>query len=118
MGKFSEQLAAAAQNAQSLAASLKTAGDAGGGGGGGGGGSAPGAPPVVFNTTLQMPPVGRTVRMGDGSGTGGKDLQSRAFAYFGLSAAGKSSVFIQQIIRAFEEMLAKGGIQYRTGRAG
>lgn len=74
--------------------------------------------PIVFNTTLQLPPVGRTVRTGEGSGTGGKDIQSRAFAYFGLSAAGKSSQFIQQIIKAFEEMLARGGIQYRTGGHG
>lgn len=116
MGKFSENLKLAADNAERLERAL-AAGEAAPSGGGGGGGQVNFPTTIVTNVQLYKEP-GKTIRTGDGSGTGGKDLQSRAFAYFGLSAAGKSSVFIQQIIRAFEEMLAKGGIQYRTGKAG
>ena len=118
MGRFSQQLEQAAKHAESLARSMEKASEtAAPGGGGGGGGTAP-STPIVFNTTLQLPAQGRTVRTGEGSGMGGKDIQSRAFAYFGMSSAGKSSEFIRQIIKAFEELMASGGIQYRTGGRG
>ena len=81
----------------------------------GGGSGAGAAPTVTFNTTVMSEPVrGRTIRTGEGSGTGGRDIQSRAFAYFGLSSANASAAFIAQIVKAFEDMLAKGALSVRT----
>lgn len=118
MGRMTTNLAKAADNAERLAAALagipqggSFSGPGGGGAGGGGGAS----PNVVFNTTvLSDPSRGRTIRTGDGSGSGGRDIQSRAFAYFGLSSANASAAFIAQIVKAFEDMLAKGALSVRT----
>lgn len=82
-----------------------------------GGGFGPSSPAggVTFVTNIATPPgQGRTIRTGDGSGTGGRDIQSRAFAYFGLSSANASAAFIAQIVKAFEDMLAKGALSVRT----
>ena len=113
MGRMTNSLKQAADNAERLAGALASmpqggvfAGPSGGGGAG---------PNVVFNTTVLTEPVrGRTIRTGEGSGTGGKDIKSRAFAYFGLSSANASAVFIAQIIKEFERMLAKGALDLRT----
>lgn len=116
MASFSSKLKAAADDAERMARALQSAPSGGasadGGGGGGGGGAAPN---IVFNNTILSSPVaGKTIRYGDGSGTGGRDIQSRAFAYFGLSSANASAAFIAQIVRAFEQMLAKGALSVRT----
>ncbi len=58
--------------------------------------------------------ITNNITTGMGSGVVNRDLQSRAFAYFGMSSAGKSDVFIAQIIREFERMLAKSAIGFRT----
>jgi len=123
VGKLTQNLERAADQAERLSKALHNLPQAGAfsdgtGGGGGGGGGAPSGPPIVFQTNIVSRPEGRTVRMGDGSGTGGRDIQSRAFAYFGLSSAGASKAFIAQIIKAFEEMLAKGALNARTGSGG
>lgn len=113
MGKLTESLERAADHAERLSRALAKVADAGPGGGGGGGNTPSNG--VTFNTTIVASPTrGRTVRTGEGSGTGGRDIQSRAFAYFGLSAAGASQAFIAQIIREFERMLAKGALTNRT----
>lgn len=114
MGKFSETLKQAADNAERMSAALDGLSAPGSGGGGGGGGL---APAVTFNTTIQAAPTsgrgGRVDYGGPGTGTG-MDIQSRAFAYYGMSAAGKSQAFIDQIVRAFSALLAKGSVTYRT----
>lgn len=116
MGKLTNSLAKAANEAERLNRALNSLpqGDATSAPGGGGGGGS--APNVVFNTTVVSPqPAGRTIRTGDGSGSGGRDVVSRAFAYYGLSSAGQSRAFIAQIVREFERMLAKGALSVRTG---
>lgn len=116
MGKLTNSLAKAANEAERLNRALSSLpqGDATSAPGGGGGGGS--APNVVFNTTVVSPqPTGRTIRTGDGSGSGGRDVVSRAFAYYGLSSAGQSRAFIAQIVREFERMLAKGALSVRTG---
>lgn len=116
MGKLTNSLKQAADHAERLAGALSSLPQGGAfsgpSGGGGGGGT---APTVTFNTTVLSEPVrGRTIRTGDGSGTGGKDIQSRAFAYFGLSSANASAAFIAQIVKAFEQMMEKGALSVRT----
>ena len=114
MAKFSENLKRAADDAERLAKALGN-GETGapGGGGGGGGGQVNFPTTIVTNVQLYKDP-GKTIRTGDGSGTGGKDIQSRAFAYFGLSSANASAAFIAQIVRAFQQMLDKGALSVRT----
>lgn len=113
MAKFSEVLKQAADNAERMSAALDGLNAPGSGGGGGGGL----APAVTFNTTIQAAPTsargGRMDYGGPGTGTG-MDIQSRAFAFYGMSAAGKSQAFIDQIVRAFSALLAKGSVTYRT----
>jgi hypothetical protein len=115
VGKLSQSLAKAADEAERLnqaLSSLPVGGEFSGPGGSGGGG---GGPAVVFNTTVVSPQsAGRTIRTGEGSGSGGRDIVSRAFAYRGLSSAGASRAFIAQIVREFERMLAKGALTNRT----
>lgn len=115
MAKFSEAIKRAADDAERMASALGGLSAPGAGGGGGGGGAV--APAITFNTTIQAAPNsgrgGRVDYGGPGTGTG-TDLQSRAFAFYGLSSANKSQAFIDQIIRAFSAMLAKGSVAYRT----
>lgn len=116
MGKLSQSLAKAANDAERLNRALNSLpqGDATSAPGGGGGGGS--APNVVFNTTVVSPQgAGRTIRTGDGSGSGGRDIASRAFAYYGISQAGASRAFIAQIVGEFERMLAKGSLYIRAG---
>lgn len=111
MGRLTNSLKQAADNAERLAGALSSMPQGGGFAGPSGGAG----PNVVFNTTvLSSPNAGRNIRTGDGSGSGGRDIKSRAFAYFGLSSANASAVFIAQIIKEFERMLAKGALDLRT----
>jgi len=98
MGGFANKLARAADDAERMARALQGAMSSGGGGGGGG-------------SSIE---ITNNITTGMGSGVVNRDLQSRAFAYFGMSATGKSDVFIAQIIREFERMLAKSAIGFRT----
>ncbi len=98
MGGFATKLARAADDAERMARALQGAMSSGGGGGGGG-------------SSIE---ITNNITTGMGSGVVNRDLQSRAFAYFGMSSAGKSDVFIAQIIREFERMLAKSAIGFRT----
>lgn len=113
MAKFSENLKRAADDAERLAKALANGETGAPGGGGGGGGQVNFPTTIVTNVQLYKEP-GKTIRTGDGSGTGGKDLQSRAFAYFGLSSANASAAFIAQIVRAFQQMLDKSALSVRT----
>ena len=100
MGGFSKKLSKAADDAERMARALQDSMSNVGGGGASGGAS---SIEITNNITTGM-----------GSGVVNRDLQSRAFAYFGMSSAGKSDVYIAQIIREFERMLAKSAIGFRT----
>jgi len=105
MGRFSDAARETAENMERIASALESmpqGGPSGGGGGGNSGGSA--IPATVFNTTVVVP--NRTTNSPIGSR--GDDIQARAFAYYGISSAGKSDAFIKQIIAAFERLLASG----------
>jgi hypothetical protein len=120
MGKFSDAARETAKNVERIAdamESIPSAGSFSGPGGSGGGGGAGGSTPTVFNNTIIVPQPSRTTNTP--IGTRGDDIQSRAFAYYGLSAANKSDVFIRQIIAAFERMLKSGlGMGLRMGSGG
>ncbi len=117
MGRFSDAARETAKNVERIAdalESLPTSGSYGGAGGGGGGGSVPGA---EFYNTVVVPQENRTTNTP--IGTRGDDIQSRAFAYYGLSSAGKSEAFIKQIVEAFKRLLASDpGMGIRMGSAG
>ena len=118
MGRFLESTREAAANIERISSGLRSMPDAGsfsGPGGASGGGSA--VPPTVFNTTVVVPQANRTTN--SPIGTRGDDIQSRAFAYYGLSSAGKSDAFIKQIVEAFKRLLASDpGMGLRMGASG
>lgn len=117
MGRFLESTREAAANIERISSGLRSMPDAGSfsGPGGVGGGSA--VPPTVFNTTVVVPQANRTTN--SPIGPRGDDIQSRAFAYYGLSSAGKSEAFIKQIVEAFKRLLASDpGMGLRMGASG
>ena len=113
MASFSKSIKQAADDAERLGAALRSLPERNSAATTPSGGGS--APTITFNTTVVTDPVrGRTIRTGDGSGTGGKDIQSRAFAYFGLSSANASAAFIAQIVKEFERMMNKSALSMRT----
>lgn len=116
MGKFSEAAKMAAENVERLASAMESLPQGGSfsgpGGAGGGGGTSYGGD--TFITNVSVPGGGKNITTNSPIGTRGDDLQSRAFAYYGLSSANKSQAFIDQIVKAFSAMLAKGGISFRA----
>lgn len=117
MGRFLDSTREAAANIERISSGLRSMPDAGSlsNPGGGGGGSA--VPPTVFNTTVVVPQANRTTN--SPIGTRGDDIQSRAFAYYGLSSVGKSDAFIKQIVEAFKRLLASDpGMGIRMGASG
>lgn len=108
MGRMSANMKKLADNAERTAAALKGISNSGGGSGGGGGSiSAP--PTVVFNTTVNSTPP-RPGSGGGGSGGGGGSIA--------LGSPAQSRKLVYQLVGAIEDMLARGGVQYRTGKAG
>ena len=118
MGRFLESTREAAANVERIPSRRRSMPGDGwfpGPGGFGGGGSA--VPPTVFNTTVVVPQANRTTN--SPIGPRGDDIQSRAFAYYGLSSAGKSEAFIKQIVEAFKRLLASDpGMGLRMGASG
>ena len=98
MGRMTNSMKQLADDAERAAKAMRSAPQGSGYAPGSGG-----AVQITNNIVMGKTPIG----------TRGDDVQSRAFAYFGLSSANKSEVFIAQIVRAFEQMLAKGALSYR-----
>jgi hypothetical protein len=145
MGRFSEgiRIAAdnaerAADNAERLARALASIpeGDASSAGvGGGAGGGTSGAPTVVFHTTVVNESSGAGAGgtmsggAGSGSGTGGRLVGGpsqvseeirRAFAYFQIAYANKSLAYQQQILDEYRRITRGGNtaLLVRTGAGG
>ena len=119
MGKFSENMAKAADNAERLASALTGLSRANGDGGSGSSGGGPAAVAVatgfraptqaVFNTTVNLEGTGGGggggSRTGVGPNNGGlSDEIVRAFAYYGIADNNKSQKYIEQILKLFREM--------------
>lgn len=122
MGRFSSQLRQAAKDAKTLASALTQAGSVSGPQGGGGGGTQ-----VVFNTTVNAGPSsgggggaggGGSIAGGSRSRSGGPSAGGGSGGGGGGTIAGspaQSRRFVYQLVGAIEDMLARGGVQYRTG---
>lgn len=133
MGKLSEGLAKAADNAERLAAALgsipSSGSDAGGGATAGGGGLVP--PQAVFNTTVNLAGTSSSLTRTSGGGSGGGG--SKIFPDSGagsmpiefirfLNARGiwdtknTSKLLIENLMREFERLMKKNdlGLALRT----
>lgn len=116
MGRFSENLGKAADNAERLASALESIPAAGSDSvGGGGGGATPGAPgaaggfraptQVIFNTTLEgTGGSGGSGEISRGNNGGLSEEIIRAFAYYGLKPGGQSAQRIEEILRLFRAL--------------
>lgn len=138
MGKFSESLSKAADNAERLAAAMESipgAGSDSGAGGGAGGAGGPAAPgQAVFNTTINMAdaslPSTRSSGGGSGGGGGSKIFPGannggmsiefiRYLNSMGIwNTKNASKLVIENMMKEFEKLLKKRsdlGLALRSG---